>query len=119
MFEYTHAVCKDCGKVMKHKVTRRVNKEYGGVYVYEYFKLKCQSCKGDLEKLEVIASWGICNTASLNVFKMEPYAYSERLLIAINDMRPKWHEMLHEMNSEETYIMYGKTKYYLSECMKL
>jgi len=106
MFEYSHNVCKDCGQVFER--------------ISGKFREECTECGGKTEKLEVIASWGICNTASLNVFKIE-YGINDRMLVAINDNRPEWYDItdVTELESNETQlgISYHGAIYPLDECM--
>lgn len=77
------------------------------------------------EELEVIASWGICNTASLNVFKIE----DSRVLIGINDQQPEWYDIdsyvdedWEDKDLEDEYnlgVEYGGSVYFLDECMRV
>ena len=106
MFEYSHNVCKDCGKVFE-KISGK-------------FRDTCTECGGETEKLKVIASWCICNTASLNVFKIE-YGINDKMLVAVNDDRPEWFNVIEVENLEsgeiKTGIEYYGAFYSLDECI--
>lgn len=63
----------------------------------------------------VIAVWGICNTASLNVYEIEN---GDTMLVGINDSEPEWVD-IHldtEDNQYYYYILYGGTRYRLDHC---
>lgn len=62
---------------------------------------------------EVIASWGICNTASLNVYEIE----EDVLLVGINNNRPEKREIQYDLEGRP-YIDWGG-EYYLDECMRI
>lgn len=80
----------------------------------------------EYEELKVIASWGICNTASLNVFKIDNI--NNRILVAINDQNPEWYSIDDYVDEDwenkeleddlNLGIKYGNTIYFLDECMK-
>jgi hypothetical protein len=116
MFEYSYHVCPKCNTIV-HKDSLHHEDEYGD---------ECPNTV-TFTKLEVIAYWGICNTASLNVF-----AFSESndaMLVAINDNKPEWYEI--DSFEDEDWkdkelddilnpgIQYSKTVYFLDECMKI
>ena len=65
------------------------------------------------ESREVIASWGICNTASLNVYDIG----EDDLLVGINNNRPERKEIEYDQEGEP-YIDFGG-HYYLNECMRI
>lgn len=104
MFEYSHLVCKDCGKVFLRFLLKSSK--------------KC-TCKGSLEELKVVGSWGISNVASLNVFKIE----DDKILVAVNDLKPDWYEIrnwdVDDLYNGENYIVFGGEPYYLSECISV
>lgn len=62
---------------------------------------------------EVIASHGLCNNASLNIFEAE----EERVLVAINNNRPTWYKLY--VNTKGVYFNFGGSRYYLSEFIRL
>jgi len=108
MFEYFHNVCKDCGQVFE-----KISGEY---------REECTECQGKTEKLNVIASWGLCNTASLNVFKIEE-GIDSKVLVAINDQRPEWC-VVEELENDEgddmkSGIDFHGTSYFFDECMRV
>lgn len=85
----------------------------------------------EVEVLEVIASWGICNTASLNVYKVE----EERMLVGINYTKPEWiaidnfyvegdndlydHTLDNQENKYKAGIKLGECVYFLDECTRV
>jgi hypothetical protein len=110
MFEYSHVVCSYCDKVFEKK---------------EVDLRSCPECGHALEKLTVIASWGICNTASLNVFKIVD-ASDTKMLVAINDHKPEWCTVEHTVDPERdeeedlvSAIQFHGDYYFLDECMKV
>lgn len=66
----------------------------------------------------VIAVWGICNTASLNVYEVDE---GEAMLVGINDSEPEWVKikLATPDNQYYYYIMYGDVEYKLNECMRV
>ena len=122
MFKYSHCVCSDndCGEVFKDVEV-------------------CTKCREKTEELKVIASWGICNTASLNVFKINEGIVTT-MLVAINNIKPQWcsveefvdHDFCgldycEKDNCDMSYcegnnrsgIKYVSSIYYLDECIKV
>jgi len=99
-------------------------------HIYDLIQKTCIP-KNDIKKgnqyeeLKVIASWCICNTASLNVFKFE----DDRVLVAINDNKPEWYEIENcrdedweDKNLEDEWnlgINFNGSVYFLDECMKV
>ncbi len=65
----------------------------------------------------VIASWGLTNVASLNVYEFR-YSIEDTMLVGINDQEPE--EVVVEFNHYgRAYIVFGGEKYYLDECIRL
>lgn len=71
---------------------------------------------------EVIGSWGICNTASLNVYSIE-HGIEVRLLVAINNGKKEWcvveDYVCTGTDESRSGIDYHGTVYYLDECIKV
>lgn len=63
--------------------------------------------------VEVIASHGICNNASLNIFEAE----EERVLVAINNNRPNWYKLY--TTDKGVYFNFRGIRYYLSEFIRV
>lgn len=100
-------VCNECGQVFESK----------------FFHTGVCNCGGKLEKLNVVASWGLCNTASLNVFKIEN-GINDKMLVAINDHKPEWcvidsyfdPDIEEGEDSFHLGIKYNDSIYFLDEC---
>ena len=73
---------------------------------------------------QVIACWGICNTASLNVYEIE-YGLNDRMLVGINDDEPEWFPIEYRMAEEYELdwsvpgIDFHGSFYRLDECMRV
>ena len=81
-------------------------------------------CK-DREKLKVIASWDIYNTAALNVY----YAGNEYVIVGVNNIKPivvsidsykdeNWNKECKD-NEYKLGIKFGNSHWFLDECMKV
>ena len=112
MFEYQHSICYKCNTVV-HKDSLEHADEYG------------DKCPNEITFLSLtpIASWGICNTASLNVFEFSKSG--DAMLVAINDEKPQWYEIENckdEEGGDEDGLSLGinfhGTSYLLNECMR-
>lgn len=115
MFEYQHVICPKCDAVVRRDSLQHVD-EYGDECPITSFT-----------SLEVIASWGICNTASLNVFKFSKS--NDAMLVAINDGKPEWCEIENckredwedRINIENEWVLginFHGTSYFIDECMR-
>lgn len=62
---------------------------------------------------KVIASWGICNTASLNVYEVN----DDHVLVGINNNEPELVDIEYDPEGRP-YIDWGG-EYYLDECMRI
>lgn len=72
---------------------------------------------------EVIASWGISNTASLNVYSIE-HGIDDVLIVGINDDEPEEVKVLYTTSIDEEdeslpYIEFHGNHYFLNECIRL
>ena len=101
---------------MVHKDSLEHTDEYG------------DKCPNEITFLSLtpIASWGICNTASLNVFEFSKS--NDAMLVAINDEKPEWCEIdsfvdedWEDKGCEDELnlgIDYHGTTYFTDECMR-
>jgi len=78
MFQYSHVKCPKCDTTF-HKDSPQHLDDYDD---------QCSNTT-EFSSLSVIASWGICNTASLNVFEFSES--NDEMLVAINDEKPEWY----------------------------
>ena len=117
-FGYSHVVCTDCDEVFSYA-------DFSSLEVHK------EECGGEIEFLEVIASWGISNSASYNVFKLE----DGRMLVGCNDFKPEWlaidefyvdgdNDLLDTTldNTErecKSGVKIGESVWFLDECMKV
>lgn len=62
--------------------------------------------------MKVIASYPLCNVASLNIYEAE----EDRVLVAMNDDEPRWLKTY--VSSKGVYINYKKIRYYLGEFIR-
>jgi hypothetical protein len=79
-------------------------------------------------QLEVIASIGLSNTSSLNIFDIE-YSINNRLLCAVNDNKPQWLEIgdyeddaWHDKGLEDSLnagVEYNGTVYFIDEMIRV
>ena len=114
MFEYQYVKCSKCDTIV-HRNSLNHNDEYDDECLNTTFS-----------SLNVIASWGICNTASLNVFEFSKS--NDAILVAINDNKPIWCEIdsfkdeyWKDKDLEDEYnqgIDYKGTIYFLDECVR-
>jgi len=77
------------------------------------------NCK-DREKLKVIASWDICNTAALNVYYV---GNNEYVIVGVNNIKPivvSIDSYKDEKDNEyKLGIKFGNSYWFLDECMKV
>ena len=116
MFEYQHVKCPKCDTII-HKDSPQHIDEYEN---------ECPNIT-KFSPLNVIASWGICNIASLNVFEFSKS--NDGILVAINDNKPIWCEIdsfededWKDKELEDKYnqgIDFNGTIYFLDECMRI
>jgi len=101
MYKYKHKVCNECSNVLLDDVI-------------------CSDCGGnDFGELDVLGCWGISNTASLNVFRID--SNNDRVLVGINDFTPKWIEIEFIEDSSElrSGIRWGDSVFFMDECIRV
>ena len=62
--------------------------------------------------MKPIASLGLCNTASLNIYEFE-YGINDYVIVGLNNEVPRKYKLHH--NTKGTFFNWGKHRYYLGE----
>ena len=68
------------------------------------------------ENLKVMATSGISNNASLNIYNIE-YGIDDYVVAGINNDKPRKHKLYN--NSKGTYFNFGGIRNYLNEFIRL
>lgn len=69
------------------------------------------------QQRKVIASYGLSNTASLNIYGTI-HDIDDYVLVGMNDEKPRKRKVCY-LNSGRSYFWYGGNRYYLDECIKV
>lgn len=66
--------------------------------------------------MKIIASYGLCNTASVNVYDVR-YGIEDEVLAGINDQEPEWCQI--DYNEDECVFRLGELEVPLNECIRV
>lgn len=69
-----------------------------------------------MSKEKIIASIGLCNCASINIYGFE-YGIDDYIIAGLNDDKPRKYKIY--SNTKGSYFNYGKHRYYLNEVTML
>lgn len=64
----------------------------------------------------VIASCGLCNVASLNIYDIE-YGIDDYVVVGLNSQKCRSYKLY--TNTKGTYFNWGGTRYYLDDFMRI
>ena len=70
-----------------------------------------------MKNREIIGSWCICNTASLNLYDIH-YGITDTCLIGLNDEEPIEKEIITGTGGD-SYVEFGGELYSFSECIRI
>lgn len=73
--------------------------------------------KINLKELEVIASLGLWNTASLNIYDIE-HGIEDYVVAGMNNYRPRRYKVYYSTN-KGAYFNWAGHRYYLNEFLKI
>lgn len=65
--------------------------------------------------MQVIGSIGLCNTASLNVYDVDPYG--EFVHAGLNNSSPRKRKLY--TNGKGSFFMFGKARYYMHDVLRV
>jgi hypothetical protein len=69
------------------------------------------------QDIHIIASCGICNTASLNIYGMIEFDIDDYVIAGINNFKPHKYKLYNTIKG--VYFNYGGSRYYLNEFMRI
>jgi hypothetical protein len=99
-----------------------LNEWFNDIYTNEKDLVRIYKELKERDKIpKVIGCWSIANTASLNAYLLQESNVDYIAFVGINSEIPKLLKVSVETDNEDArhYISYGRTKFYIDECLKI